>query len=195
MSEKRKKGKTIVISICVLAIAYFVYNGLHNRSANQNSSGILHPDWLTYTSITHGFSIKYPKEYTVNSDYIYEENVPGMSIPGVSFAIPTEKYAGTNFVDGYISTEIIRNPSSCKAEGFLDAENKIVGTKTINNMEFSTAEGTGVGAGQYYNETIYATLHGTACFGFRLFLHTGNITMYDPGTVIQFDPKEANTIF
>lgn len=63
----------------------------------------------------------------------------------------------------------------------------VSGQETINGYQFTVSESTGVGAGNLYDQLIYRTVANNTCFEMTLYLHSGNIHNYDPGTVTEFD--------
>lgn len=139
-----------------------------------------------YESGSLGFSVRYPAGYTLAPGYQYEELGPGKEIQGVKFTIPASLSTGTNLgSDSYVSVEEIPDTADCSAALFLD--HATATTETIGSTEYSVASTTGAGAGNRYEETVYA-LHGTnPCIGIRSFIHYGVFENYTPGSVKAFD--------
>lgn len=129
------------------------------------------------------------EKYTVDKTYTYQL-APGKIITGTKFTIPEVLAKGTNLSsDTYISKESLLDTKECTASIFLDGSHEAVKLKE-NNVTYSVASTTGAGAGNRYEETVYAILGTSPCKAVRYFVHYGVIQNYDPGTVKEFD-KEA----
>ena len=116
---------------------------------------------------------------------------PGREIRGVAFHIPRSMARGTNLSANLtaLSVESMSGPGRCEAGRFLsDPQNihSIVENATI----YSIAESQDAGAGNRYEEIVFALVGSSPCLGIRYFIHSTNIANYDPGTVREFDrPK------
>ena len=58
---------------------------------------------------------------------------------------------------------------------------------TENGTEYSVASLSDAGAGNLYEEKVYALVGTSPCLAVRTFIHSTNIANYDPGTVTAFD--------
>ncbi len=144
----------------------------------------------TYSASDGSFSIRYPANFTVDSTYQYQEMGPGKNISGVKFTIDPTIATGTNLSsDSYISVEQIPGATSCTANKFLDLQGNgsPVSTTTDNGVEYSFASSTGAGAGNRYEEWVYAIPGSNPCMAVRYFIHYGVIQNYPPGAITQFD--------
>lgn len=151
-----------------------------------------------YESGSDGFSIRYPSGYTANPSYAYQELGPGKDIHGVSFTIPQATAAGTNLgQDSYVSVEELPQAKQCSADLFLgqgmDGTN--VTTVTDGGTEYSVASSTGAGAGNRYEETVYALPGTNPCIAVRYFIHYSVIENYPPGAVVAFDHQALTDQF
>jgi hypothetical protein len=140
----------------------------------------------TYASSTLGFSIQYPSGYSVDENYHYQALGPGKEVAGVRFTIPPSVATGTNLSsDSYLSVERLNGVKDCSASLFLEggslAHAIVDGTTT-----YSVASSTGAGAGNRYEETVYA-LQGDFCVAVRYMVHYGVIENYPVGMVHEFD--------
>lgn len=150
------------------------------RTAQQNS-------WNAYASSEFGFSILFPMDYTANTSYKYEALGPGKTINGVKFTIPPSMASSTNLSsDTYISVERLPNATTCSAAQFVDGANT-VSTTTEDGTEYSVAQGGGAGAGNLYEETVYAIPGTMPCVAVRYFIHSTQLGNYPAGTRTQFD--------
>jgi len=142
----------------------------------------------TYADADRGFSLRYPSGYTVNTAYDYQEMGPGKDIHGVSFVIGTAMASGTNLssYDTGVSVEQIPNAQSCDATLFLDSPQN-VRTVTDGGTTYSVADMSGAGAGNLYDETIYAIPGTSPCIAVHYMIHSSQIANYPPGTKTPFD--------
>jgi hypothetical protein len=150
-----------------------------------------------YESGAEGFSIRYPAGYTVDAQYRYQALGPGKAIGGVSFTIPQAMAVGTNLApDTYLSIEEIPASARCDARLFLDADSATpASTKTINGITYSVATSTGAGAGNRYEETVYARPFTNPCIAIRYFIHYNVIENYPQGAVRAFDKRSLVAAF
>ena len=158
-----------------------------------------------YSSGAEGFSIRLPSlststphgdasDYSVDERYAYQELGPGKDIGGVKFTIPGALAAGTNLgADSYLSVEEIplKPGQTCSARRFLDAGALPLHTATITDagVEYSMASSTGAGAGNRYEETVYALPGTNPCMAVRYFIHYGVFENYPAGAVRPFDEQ------
>ena len=142
-----------------------------------------------YESGQNGFSIRYPAGYRVDDAYKYQELGPGKDISGVKFTIDPAIATGTNLAsDSYLSVEQIPQDQNCSASSFLDLGNGgKVSTTTDNGTDYSVASSTGAGAGNRYEEWIYAIPGTNPCIAVRYFIHYGVLENYPAGMVQQFN--------
>lgn len=147
--------------------------------------------WKLFASTTTGLSVRYPKDYTVNKNYTYDGMGPDTSrIVGVKFTIPATLYQGTNLsgFDTGVSVEQLSSTSTstCSASSFLAHANAEEKPYTDLGILYSTAFVSNAGAGNFYEERVYAITHSTPCSAVRYFIHATNIGNYT-GTVKEFD--------
>lgn len=139
-----------------------------------------------YATSSLGFSVRYAPGYTIDGSYRYETLGPGKDIFGVKFTIPLTTTAGANLAsDSYFSVESIPQTSDCNASLFLDHATAEVITDV--GTIYSIASTTGAGAGNRYEETVYAFPDTNPCLAVRYFVHYGAIENYPAGTVAEFD--------
>lgn len=142
-----------------------------------------------YSSASAGFSIRYPAGFTVTDPYTYTNLGPGRDISGVKFTVPPATVTGTNLSsDTYISVETLPGAiNSCSAEAFLD-QPVSAGFVDDGDTRYSVATAMGAGAGNRYEETVYATPVTNGCLAVRYYIHYGVIQNYpDDGSVTEFN--------
>ncbi len=190
-----KNLKTIAIVIFIILVGYAVFRSKNNTepvTVTDNNE-------LTqkYESSEHGFSIRYPQGFTVDEKYNYQGFGPGKDIPGVKFMIPQDMATGTNLgSDTHLSVEQISNAKNCGAGSFLDLGNgEKVTILEENGITYSVASLSGAGAGNRYEEKVYAIPGTNPCMAVRYFIHYSVIENYPPGTVKAFDEAALTSTF
>jgi membrane-bound inhibitor of C-type lysozyme len=145
-------------------------------------------DWTSFASPAFGFSVRYPRGYTVDPAYRYQALGPGKEISGVSFTIPEAMTKGTNLgSDTRVSVETLPKAESCTAGPFLSSVMGKVRKVKEGGVEYSVAELDDAGAGNLFEEHVYALVGTSPCLAVRYFIHSANIGNFDPGTVRAFD--------
>ena len=149
----------------------------------------------TYASSTMGFSLQYPRGYTLNESYAYDQFGPKKLIHGVSFVIPESMATSTNLgSDTYVSVEQLPNAKNCTGDIFLPANVKAQDV-TDNGTSYSVATSSGAGAGNRYDETVYALAGSKPCTAVRYYVHYSVLENYPPGAVTAFDQTSLTNAF
>jgi len=139
-----------------------------------------------YSNGSVGFSIRLPDRYTIDESYTYQAN-PDNVFSGVQFTIPESERTGTNLSsDSYVSIETLPAIQDCTADLFFDGVHTAT-EKTENDTTYSVATSSGAGAGNRYEETVYALPGTDPCIAMRYFIHYSAIQNYELGTVREFD--------
>lgn len=147
-----------------------------------------------YSNGGMGFSLRLPSGYTTDESYRYQGFGPGRDISGIKFTIPASTATGTNLgSDSYLSVEEIPQTQDCTARLFL--EQGTVHTVIDGDTTYSVASSTGAGAGNRYEETVYALSDTNPCVAVRYFVHYGVFENYAPGMVREFDKQALLTEF
>lgn len=143
-------------------------------------------DTATYSYPPLGFSIKYPKTYSLNESYQYQGLV-NEEIPGIKVSVPPSLTEGTNLADDSgVSVEYLSNASDCSASLFLYQSPKAV-TLEDGGVTYSIASTSDAAAGNRYEEIVYALKDQNPCIAVRYFIHYGVLENYPAGAVAAFD--------
>ena len=143
-----------------------------------------------YKNSSLGFSLRLPEGYTTDESYTYQALGPNKDIYGVKFTIPVAMRNGTNLsTDTYMSVEQMPLSPSCTAQPFIDdvTTPKMV---TENGTTYSVASTSGAGAGNRYDETVYAISSTNPCIAVRYFIHYTAIENYNSDQVKAFDKQK-----
>ena len=145
----------------------------------------------TYATSSMGFSVVYPKEFKTDESYAYDQFGPKKLIHGVKFLIPDTMATGTNLSshDTGISVEQLPHALRCTGDIYLKA-NVRAKPQTISGINYSVASSSEAGAGNFYEEAVYALADSKPCTAVRYFIHSANIANFPAGTVREFD-KDA----
>jgi membrane-bound inhibitor of C-type lysozyme len=140
-----------------------------------------------YSNSSEGFSISIPTNYTVNESFV-DELSPTKRIKGIKFQIASSTASGTNLGnDTYLSVETIPQTNSCTADLFLADSSGKAQTLTDGDTTYSVASSTGAGAGNRYEETVYAIPGTNPCIAVHYFVHYSVFENYPAGTVSEFN--------
>ena len=141
-----------------------------------------------YASAQNGFSIRLGEGYKVDESYAYDYS-PTKKISGVKFTVPADTATGTNLgSDSYVSVERIPNVDSCTADMFMsDPAAAKPTTVTDNGTDYSVSTMSDAGAGNRYEESVYAISGSTPCTAVRYFVHYAAIENFPAGAVKEFD--------
>lgn len=191
--------KTVLLIAALLVIVATTW-GIARRNGSPDAASSTDPGVTTTVPVPDGsqptegwqsfdggtFSVRYPAGWSADGAYAYDALGPGKAIPGYRFTIPATLAAGTNLSrDSYFAVEKL-GAGTCSASSFVDGVQQQA-MVTENGRDWSMAKAGGAGAGNLYDETVYAASISGTCYGLRQFVHSTNIGNYDPGTVQEFD--------
>ena len=143
--------------------------------------------WVATLNSQFAFTLSHPAGYIVKDPFTYQALGPGKDIAGIAFVVPKEAVAGTNLsADSFVSVERIPNAPTCTAALFLP-DVKAVANVADNGTDYSVATSSGAGAGNFYNEVVYAIPGTNPCTAVRYLIHSTNIANYPAGAVTEFN--------
>lgn len=152
-----------------------------------------------YQSDTYQFTINYPDGWSADAAYAYQAFGPGKDIKGVKFTVPEAMAAGTNLSsDSYLSVEAIPNQPQCTADKFFDGKvdvSRFEDSDAPADTNYSFASSSGAGAGNRYEERVYALPGAIPCIAVRYFIHYAAFENFPEGTVTKFNEKALTDAF
>ena len=142
----------------------------------------------TSTYATSTYSIVYPADFSLNDSYAYDTFGPKKLIHGIKFTIPETMATGTNLSsqDTGISVEQLPRAKNCTADIYITANIKAQKTSE-NGVEYSVASTSDAGAGNFYEEQVYALAGTHPCTAVRYFIHSTNVGNYSPDSIREYD--------
>lgn len=174
-----------VVIILIVTAGVFVWKTLPRASSPVGQAASQQIATSTYATTT--FSVVYPRDFTVDDSYVYDQVNPKKPISGVKFTVPGGMATGTNLSsDSYVSVEWLPRAKNCTGDIYLAANVK-PSSVNENGVEYSRATSSGAGAGNIYDEMVYALSGSSPCTALRYFIHSSNISNYEPGAVREFD--------
>ncbi len=193
---------TIVV-IIILALGAWYFFGMKDKTETPTDTNGTATSTNTtlpqaYSSAGEGFSIRLPAGYTVDESHVYQAT-PTKKFAGVKFTIPLAMATGTNLGrDTYISVERLATTSiastasstaaTCTGSKFFDGTHANQ-TITQNGVTYSVASSSGAGAGNRYEETVYALANSNPCVAVRYFIHYSVFENYPAGSIVEFNKQ------
>jgi hypothetical protein len=105
-------------------------------------------------------------------------------------SIDTQQFASTNLNEVYFQVGVTDDPedvSTCTQPASPGGAETLLGETTVNGVNFTKSEATGVGAGNVYEQVYHRAVQNGSCYEVTYFVHYGNIGNYPPGAVSEFD--------
>jgi len=153
------------------------------------------PSPSTHTYATTTYSITYPDGWTLNDSYAYDQFGPTKLINGISLTVPASMATGTNLSsDTRLTVEQLPRAKKCTGDIFINADVKAT-SMADGGVTYSVATSSGAGAGNFYEETVYAIASSSPCTAVRYFVHSSNIGNYPAGAVTEFDRASLVSAF
>ena len=194
--------KTSLISVVILVILVAVVLLIEIRDAYAPSPSSLSqispvsiPAHIqlsqVYINSSKKYSVRYPTGFTLNQSYVYQSLGPNKDIHGVKFTIPSTLAVGTNLgPDSYVSVEQMPTAKTCDASYFVDPASSMKPTTVVDHgVTYSMTTASDAGAGNRYEETVYAISGTSPCTAVRYFIHYAAIENYTPGAVTEFNKQ------
>lgn len=151
-------------------------------------------NWQTYRNEEYGFEFKYPSQFAVTSPQSKRFST------GLVFL----KYLGKEGTNGKATVYISAETDPLKINSCLISEGgsgksagPVVLTQTTSTSSgiWYLDQSLDYGMSQKYDIKNFITIHNGKCLEFSRLIHTSNLGVYDPGTVMEFDATEINSLF
>ena len=188
-------GVFLVVILFTLGVFILAGFGIQAMTVVEITPGVFGARMETYSNSDTGISVRYPDDFSVDAEYVYDGLGKEKRISGVSFTIPKEKISGTNLSsDTTVSVEVIPNTPACSARMFIrDSRNVKPLLDGDTGYSFGTMKDHRVG--NIYEEQVYALVGSSPCIAVRYFIHSTNIGNYPSGTVTEFNRKDLLLVF
>lgn len=177
-----------IVFVLVALGAYYAWDMFGTTSVPTPPPPPPAPTTSTYSTTT--FSVMYPSNFTANDAYTYDA-FEGKPISGVKFSVPASQAEGTNLSsDSGVSVEWLPRAQSCTGDIYMLANVRALDT-TMGSTTYSLATSSEAGAGNLYEEMVYAIKNSKPCTAVRYFIHSSNISNFpaegEEGAVREFD--------
>lgn len=177
----------VIVVVVLAAAGLFIWQKASSSTPPVETPPEVQPQLpVTHTYASSTFSIVYPDGYTADDTYKYQ-GVPKKPIPGVKFIIPGTMATGTNLsIDSGVSVESLPRAKACTADIYI-YQNVKAHDVTVGSTVWSMASTSDAGAGNFYEEIVYALKGSSPCLAVRYLIHTTNVENYPPGTVTAYN--------
>ena len=144
------------------------------------------------------YSFSYPRDFDlVQSGGVYGGFLGDGRDAQVTVTTPSDAFQSpkSNFGSAYFTVSVASGTKAAadcyKMPAGPTGSPSATSTIEVNGRSYMMSTTTGVGAGNIYDSRVYRTTFNGFCFEAALTVHTGNIGMYTPGTVVPFDGNRA----
>lgn len=179
----------VIALILIIAAGYYFFFGAKPPATSVAAPGTpaAVQQIATSTYATTTFSVVYPADFTIDPNFQNTEVSVKKPISGVKFTIPLTMATGTNLgSDTFVSVEQLPRAKNCTGDIYI-ADTVHPESVVENGVSYSVATTSGAGAGNFYEESVYAIEGSSPCTAVRYWIHSSTIGNYDPGAVREFD--------
>src|SRR5215469_6174075 len=155
--------------------------------------------WKSYTNPDFGFTLQYPKDFTLCAGGLdYCEVTARSYIPVCDdnvldcLVYTGKEYAGTNFEGAGLSVNVLRDKRTQQECDELDIGQNPTKTKVINGVLFHYGMAGYGGLGHWVGRAKYRTLHDKVCFELAGNVAGVNSGNFEPGTIKEFDESKLD---
>lgn len=150
--------------------------------------------WKSYSNRDFGFTVRYPKDFTVCEGGLdYCEVSPSSYVPVCSdevidcFVYTGREYEGTNFEGAALSVNVLRDRRTEQECNEFDIGPNPVRSKTINGIHFRYGMTGGANLGHWGGGPTYRAFYDKVCFELAANTSGTNFANFDPGTIKEFN--------
>lgn len=176
-------------------IVYFLQSKARVATPAVESTAQASLQAATSTYATTTFSVVYPANFSVDSNFANNEVSNKKLIGGVKFSIPDTMATGTNLAaETFVSVEQLPRAKICSGDIYLKDNVKSTTVKDGGvNYSFATTSQAAVGA--TYDEYVYALVGSNPCTAVRYYILTSDMGTYSPGEAKPYDAAALMKIF
>lgn len=196
-----------LVVICVLIVAYFVYDSqrIMQVPVEVPVSSTTTDTWreilpgipsVLYTDPQFGFSTYYPATAALKADG-FEGYLTVTGSPVVAITLNPDMFTGTNLSDAglYVgATTTASVVARCAQPGANSGEIATASSTVINGTSFAEFDSSDAGAGNMYAKKSFRTVSRDACLEFVEVLHSTQLGNYPKNTVGAFDSARFSSI-
>ncbi len=162
----------LLLSVLVLAGCGSAFGPSNGSSSAESSSALSSVavsagNWQTYQSPSNHYSLSYPPDVTLAPRQ--PANPP--DVEDVRIDLPASIGSGTTLGEAYVEAEV--QPAPCNAPLFDSLSS--TGSTAINGVTFQRGDGSGVGAGNLYQGSVYTTVRNGSCYRLTGVMHSCNL--------------------
>jgi hypothetical protein len=151
--------------------------------------------WRHYTNTGLGYTIAYPANWKIDTQYVNGALGPGREIHGVAFTIPESFEPGTNLSHNDTALSVESLPGhNCQPAQFVDPAED-VHTLHADGRTYTVASSGDAGAGNRYDTQVFVVDGTSPCIAVRYFIHYTAVENFDPGSVKAFDRAKLIAAF
>lgn len=189
-------GVMVIILAGIGGYYYFIERHAAPTTGTQQTTQMQPQATATTTYATSTFSVVYPVDFSADPTFENTEVSAKKPIAGVKFTIPGAMATGTNLgSDTFISVEQLPHAKKCTGDIYL-LDNVTPTSVDDNGVTYSLATTSGAGAGNRYEEYVYAIASSSPCTAVRYWIHSSELGNYDPGMGIKaFDSQALMSAF
>jgi len=110
--------------------------------------------------------------------------------------IDTKSFDKTNLSEAYFLFGLSNDPgnvATCVQPLSINGTESVTGDVNVNGISFTRSEGSGVGAGNIYEQTYYRAAYNGACYEITFFVHSTNIGNYPADSGVREFDRDALT--
>jgi len=174
----------VVVFVIVAVGAYYAWQAMSGPIVPPPPTPPSAPVTSTYATST--FSLVYPSAYSVDEEYTYDA-FKGKPVAGVKFTAPASISEGTNLSsDTGVSVEWLPRANKCTGDIYVLPNVKAI-SLTVGSTTYSVATTSEAGAGNRYEEQVFAIPGSKPCTAVRYFIHYMAIENFEPGVAVEFN--------
>ncbi|MDQ3014364.1 MAG: hypothetical protein M3Q73_00685 [bacterium] len=199
MKNYNKKRLKRVLPVVIIVLGLF--GGYYYFMAGKGpvvQSEVASYTWTASKNTALGYELSYPEgAMTYKPGTVAETGMlnPNKKIKKDRFVVSSDYIKGTNLAsDSGVTIEVYDSTQLCQAE-YVPENFAASPVQTINGKTFSTASSQSGAAGNFYQHTLFKTVHEGKCYVAIAVTHTTNVGAYPAGEVIEYNKAELMELY